>query len=240
MTLSAQPPSTPEPTLEPAAEPISTPAQWHNIETVLLDMDGTLLDLHFDSHFWLEHLPKRYAELHKLDVASAQDYVISEITQQQGTLNWYSLDYWAEHFKLDIVALKKEVQHLIGFRSDALHLLQFLQNHQAQVILATNADLHSLKIKLPVTGLDQYVDKIVSSAELGIAKEDPEFWRVLQESTPYNPATSLLIDDNETVLDSAKAFGIRYLYTIMQPDMRSPVRTVTRYPGVTEFAHIIG
>ena len=32
---------------------------WRDIDTVLLDMDGTLLDLHFDSHFWLEHLPRR-------------------------------------------------------------------------------------------------------------------------------------------------------------------------------------
>src|SRR5690606_507131 len=25
---------------------------WNQIDTVLLDMDGTLLDLHFDNHFW--------------------------------------------------------------------------------------------------------------------------------------------------------------------------------------------
>lgn len=216
----------------------ATAPQWQEIETVLLDMDGTLLDLHFDSHFWLEHLPKRYAELHKLDGASAREYVIAEITQKQGTLNWYSLDHWAGHFNVDIVALKKEVQHLIGFRSDALYLLEFLKTHQAQVILATNADQHSLDIKLPLTGLDEYVDHIVSSAELGIAKEDPAFWQALNTKVPYNPETSLLVDDNETVLDSAKAFGIRHLYTIVQPDMRSPERTLTRYPGVTEFVHI--
>jgi putative hydrolase of the HAD superfamily len=223
MTLSTQHPILPE---------------WHKIETVLLDMDGTLLDLHFDSHFWLEHLPKRYAELHKLDEASAKGYVIDEITQQQGTLNWYSLEYWAKHFNVDIVALKKEVQHLIGFRGDALHLLEFLRSHHAQIILATNADQQSLAIKLPATGLDQYVDKIVSSAELQIAKEETAFWQALQIKTPYNPETTLLIDDNETVLDSAKAFGIKYLYTIVQPDMRAPARTSTRYPAVGDFSHI--
>lgn len=37
---------------------------WNAIDTVLLDMDGTLLDLHFDNHFWLQHLPQRYAEHH--------------------------------------------------------------------------------------------------------------------------------------------------------------------------------
>src|SRR5688572_6670841 len=32
---------------------------WNAVDTVLLDMDGTLLDLHFDNYFWLTHLPKR-------------------------------------------------------------------------------------------------------------------------------------------------------------------------------------
>ena len=36
---------------------------WDSIDTVLLDMDGTLLDLHYDNHFWLEYLPQRYADL---------------------------------------------------------------------------------------------------------------------------------------------------------------------------------
>ena len=24
------------------------------VDTILLDMDGTLLDLHYDNHFWME------------------------------------------------------------------------------------------------------------------------------------------------------------------------------------------
>ncbi len=33
---------------------------WDNIDTVLLDMDGTLLDLGFDNWFWQPHVPEQY------------------------------------------------------------------------------------------------------------------------------------------------------------------------------------
>ena len=99
---------------------------WREIDTVLLDMDGTLLDLHFDSHFWLEHLPKRYVELHQLDAAS-QEALRARIIGEQGTLNWYSLAYWSRELGVDIVALKREVQHLIGLRSDALELFNLAE-----------------------------------------------------------------------------------------------------------------
>ena len=45
---------------------------WSDIHTVLLDMDGTLLDLHFDNHFWLEHFPARYSEQHGIIVEEAK------------------------------------------------------------------------------------------------------------------------------------------------------------------------
>ena len=45
---------------------------WQQIDTVFLDMDGTLLDLNFDNHFWLKHVPLRYSERYQLPLAEAQ------------------------------------------------------------------------------------------------------------------------------------------------------------------------
>ena len=211
---------------------------WRAIDTVLLDMDGTLLDLHFDSHFWLEHLPRRYAELHRLD-AAAQDALKARIIGEQGTLNWYSLSYWSDELNVDIIALKREIQHLIGLRSDALDFLKWLKRAHPRVVLATNADRASLGLKLPLTGLEEYLDAIVSSADLGVAKEAQEFWFELQEVEPFDPARTLFIDDNPHVLESAREYGIRHLLGIKQPDSSRPEKALEEFIALDRFAAIL-
>ena len=44
-----------------ARAPALTPECWMRVETVLLDLDGTLLDLAFDNYFWRERVPAAYA-----------------------------------------------------------------------------------------------------------------------------------------------------------------------------------
>jgi len=211
---------------------------WRAIDTVLLDMDGTLLDLHFDSHFWLEHLPRRYVELHRLDEAT-QDTLRERIIREQGTLDWYSLAYWRQELGVDIVALKREVQHLIGLRSDALDFLTWLKQQHPRVVLATNADRESLALKLPLTGLENYLDAIVSSADVGVPKERQEFWFALQEIQPFDPQRTLFIDDNPAVLESAREFGIRHLLGIKQPDSRRPERELEEFIALDRFATLL-
>ena len=100
---------------------------WKSIDTVLLDMDGTLLDLHFDNHFWLEHMPACYARHHgqSVDWAKAELYPMMQAIQ--GQLEWYCLDYWTRELGLPIVELKREIAHLISLRPDADLFLQTLQ-----------------------------------------------------------------------------------------------------------------
>lgn len=210
---------------------------WQTIDTVLLDMDGTLLDLHFDSHFWLEHLPRRYVELHQLDEASQRE-LQARIVGEQGTLDWYSLAYWSRELDVDVVALKREVQHLIGLRGDALDFLQWLKKTHPRVVLATNADRASLALKLPLTGLEPYLDAIVSSQDVGAAKEDQAFWHALQACQPFDPARTLFIDDNPRVLESARTYGIRHLLGIKQPDSQRPERELQAFTALGRFAEI--
>jgi putative hydrolase of the HAD superfamily len=212
---------------------------WQQIDTVLLDMDGTILDLHFDNHFWLEHLPMRFAEQFKLEEAAAREYLTELVASQRGSLNWYCLEYWSEKLELDIVALKREIQHLIAVRPFALEFLHELKEAGKHLILITNAHQQSLDLKLDNTPIGQYFDQLLTSHEFGYAKEQPEFWVAFQQAHPFDPQRTVFIDDTASVLQSAEQFGIRYLLTLRQPDSQQLPREVLEYPGFHHFDEIL-
>lgn len=212
---------------------------WQDIDTVLLDMDGTLLDLHFDNYFWLEHLPKRYAVIHNKDEATSRHLLTAKFNSERGTLNWYCLDYWSEQLRLDIPALKQEIAHMITIRPHVLAFLQQLKHSTKNVILVTNAHRSSLNIKLDNTGIADLFDSIVVSHDFRAPKEQQQFWQQMKATHPFNPGRSLLIDDTYSVLESAKLFGIKHLLTLLQPDSKQAIRQQGDFPGIVHFDEIM-
>jgi 5'-nucleotidase len=184
---------------------------WNDIDTVLLDMDGTLLDRHFDDHFWLEHVPLTYARKHAMSVQGAKDILIPMFRSQENTLNWTDLDYWSERVGLDIPLLKREVDHLIALHPFVVEFLLFLRQHNKRTYLVTNAHSKTLELKMRKTRVGPYFTGIISAHELGLPKEEPAFWGKLREKIPYDPARTLLGEDSETNLTTAAAYNIAYL-----------------------------
>lgn len=218
---------------------------WNSIDTVLLDMDGTLLDLYFDNHFWLEHLPLRYAEQHGMSAEQARIHLIDMFAAQRGTLNWYCVDYWSQQLQLDIGELKRELRHLIAIRPHVEDFLQRLHNSSRpnngprQVWLVTNAHRKSLDIKMTHTRIDRWFDRVICSHDFALPKERPEFWQRLRAAYPFDPVRTLLIDDTATVLHAARQFGIRHLLTLLQPDSQQAQREQTEFPGILHFDAIM-
>jgi len=204
---------------------------WQQIDTVLLDMDGTLLDLHFDTYFWREHLPRRYAEEKSLTFVQAKAHVLKEINNQRGQLNWYCIDFWSQRLELDIMTLKQEITHLIQFRPQSEIFLQQLKALGYELIMVTNAHRKSLELKQQQTSIEQYFDHIFSAHDFKLAKENRKFWQVLQKHLPFKPESTLLMDDSLPVLHAAKYFGIAHLLTILTPDSQQPPRTTTDTDG---------
>jgi putative hydrolase of the HAD superfamily len=212
---------------------------WDRIDTVLLDMDGTLLDLHFDNHFWQAHLPRRYAEARGLPAASGREELMARYHARAGTLEWYSVDFWETELELDIMRFKEEVAHLIAVHPHVTDFLLAVRAAGKRIVLATNAHHKSLTLKMARTGLTPHFDAIVSSHALGAAKEEQAFWQRLREIEPFDPARTLLVDDSLPVLDSARRYGIAQLVAVKRPDTRQPEKQTADYPAIDDFSQLI-
>lgn len=193
---------------------------WHEIDTVLLDMDGTLLDLHYDNHFWMEHLPQRYADLHGVSRAMAEMELQPLFERNAGQLQWYCLDFWSTELKLPVRELKLETAHLIALRPDADTFLGAIQRAGKRVVMITNAHRDSLSLKLERIELAPYFERLISSHDYGFPKENPQFWDALKADLDFDPARSLFIDDTLPVLRSARDFGVAHLLAVSEPDSR--------------------
>lgn len=212
---------------------------WAQVDTVLLDMDGTLLDLHFDHYFWLTHLPKRYAEFHRVELAAAQTELGELIRSYEGTLQWYCLDHWSELVRMDVPALKREIQHKICLRPHAERFLRFMKHQHKKVVLATNSHRAGVTLKLTVSHIDQWLDLVISSHDYQHPKEAIEFWQSFVQAEPFDPSRTLFIDDNISVLRTAKSFGIANLVCINKPDSQRPPQKSGEFIDIVDFNEIM-
>ncbi len=213
--------------------------EWNRIDTLLLDMDGTLLDLHFDNHFWLQHVPRRYAEAQGISLKQARELLLKRYQDIEGTLEWYCVDHWSRELGLDIALLKAEVEHLIAVHPHVTDFLLAMRRAGRRLVLVTNAHQRSLELKLQRTDLRGYFDQVVCAHDLGVAKEDRAFWGRLQQVAPFDPERTLFIDDSPPVLASARDYGIRWLLAVLRSDSQAPLRERGDFPAIEDFSQLM-
>lgn len=215
---------------------------WNKIETVLFDMDGTLLDLHYDNYFWLQHLPQQYATLKGWPEMQARDFLTNKIRAQLGTLNFYCIDYWSDELGVDIVEMKHQIKNRIQFLPHAETLLAEIKALPIQSLIVTNAHRKTLAVKDSKINISSYVDDVCASHDFGLPKEDPQFWQHFSDKFSFDPNTTVFVDDNEAVLEAAATFGIRHLVMPLNPDSQRPAQSMRQpecYTGIDSLQQII-
>ncbi|NOT85388.1 MAG: GMP/IMP nucleotidase [Methylococcaceae bacterium] len=212
---------------------------WEKIDTVLLDMDGTLLDLNFDNHFWQEFVPLTYAKQRGHSLTEAKTLLAPQFKKMEGQLEWYCLDYWSEALQLDIVGLKMEIAGLIAVLPHVVDFLEAIHQSSRTVLLVTNAHRNSLGLKMDKTCLNRFFDALISSHDYGYAKEHPAFWPLLQQQHPFDKQRTLLIDDSLAVLTAARQFGLEQLISISKPDSKRPKRVIEDFSAIEDFRELM-
>lgn len=212
---------------------------WEKIDTLFLDMDGTLLDLHFDNYFWLEHVPIRYAEARNITIDQSRQELFFRYKDIEGTLEWYCVDHWSRELGLDIALLKEEVDHLIAVHPHVVEFLGAMRTMGKRTLLVTNAHQKSLELKLDRTQLAGHLDGVICSHDLGYPKETQEFWQRLEQVDPFQKDRTLFVDDSLAVLHSADLYGIENLLMILKPDTKAPPKDAEHFPAVHNFSEIM-
>lgn len=212
---------------------------WNEIDDVLLDMDGTLLDRHFDNFFFEEELPRRYAGLHGLSFEQAREQLMAMYRSVEGELAWTDLHYWTRRIGIDVVAMHQELNHMIGFLPGAEAFLHRLRQLGKRVTIVTNAHAAGVAVKAAKTGLDRQVDRIVDAFEVGYLKMRPEYWPACRRLLGFNPARSFYMDDDEGCLLAARQFGVAHLIHSAKSSSQLPPAPLTEFVSVSSFAPLL-
>lgn len=210
-----------------------------DINCVLLDMDGTLLDKYFDDYFWEHLLPEKYAEKKNITFGRAKEELLKRYKAHEGTLNWTDIDFWSREVDIDIPALKEQIHHLIEIHPHVEEFLQMLRRHRKKVYLVTNAHYKVLDLKLKKTELGRYFHAAVTSCEVGFPKEMPAFWEKVERQLGFDKEKTLFIDDTVAVLKTAARYGIRYILHKTYASSKAAKGIPEEFPAIEDFRELM-
>ncbi|MBI1823351.1 MAG: GMP/IMP nucleotidase [Nitrospirae bacterium] len=213
--------------------------RWSEIDSVLLDMDGTLLDKYFDDYFWEELIPEKFAERNKMSTEEAKRQLTAAYRAQERTINWTDVHYWSKRLGLDVVRLKEGICSRVQVHPGVEPFLQFLRQEKKEIALVTNAHPKTVQIKLGQTNLGPYFDTILCSSDIGLPKEEVHFWRGAERVLQFNKERTLFVDDNEDVLFAAYTFGIKHLLFKSYASSRVAPRASNQFTALVDFQELI-
>ncbi|MGR6980049.1 HAD family hydrolase [Testudinibacter sp. P27/CKL/0425] len=149
---------------------------WDQIDTVLFDLDGTLIDLHLDAYFWKELVPQRYAAQMAIDPAQSRHKLKQLYRDIEHTMQWYDIDHWANALNLPIREMQREHVVHTQVRSGVYPLLEKLNRQGKRLIMLTDSHPFSLQVKLENCELAPHFAHLVSSHEFQKPKMDAGLW----------------------------------------------------------------
>lgn len=224
--------------LETGPDRILHSVDWTQVDHVLLDMDGTLLDLSFDNEFWGSAIFDHYAELNGVTKELSLEKFAPLFKKVEGTLNWYSTDFWTQQFGYSIIEHSKAHAEGIRWLPFAKEFLQSLRRSNIPVSIVTNAHPDIVNLKQKSTGILDLVDTAVSSHLVGHAKESPLFWDRVQSELGVVSQRTLFFDDSPAVINAALNFGLSASVTICLPDSTRPRRQAPSHFWIDDFQQL--
>ena len=182
---------------------------FKDIECLLIDMDGVILDNAYDNDFWQNQIPEVIADSKSIAFDDAKRLAIQIFNYKKNTKDWYDVDYWSNMLDIDIEAQKRSEKSFsrISLYDGVIDTLSVLKN-KTKTILITNAHRKTLNIKLEKYNLTPYFDEMVCAHELNYVKEDIQLWYMLRSKYRLDYEKTLLVEDTINNINVGLSAGI--------------------------------
>jgi len=146
---------------------------------ISFDLDGTLVTEEFSQTVWHQGIPELYANQYLCDIDEAKVLIVEEYNKVgDGALEWYNLQHWLTHFKLDAdwKSLLSNYRHTIRTYPEVQEVLAHLNQHY-QLIITSNAAREFLDTEIEATGIAPYFKIVVSAtSDFKEVKKNREFY----------------------------------------------------------------
>lgn len=185
------------------------------VRFVSLDLDGTIVSRDYVDYFWLELVPRLYAERHKLSLEEAKREVRKQYDEVgPGDLRWYSPEYWFERFSLDRELMSwalEEAGRLVKPYSDALEFIETVKG-RVRLVLSTSASREFVELVFArVPELASTFSRIFSSvSDFSLPGKPPQFYKAILNHLGAEPSEIVHAgDDEEADYKIPASLGIR-------------------------------
>jgi beta-phosphoglucomutase len=179
------------------------------IRAVIFDMDGVLIDAkdwHYEAlNRALNHFGyniSRYDHLVTFDGLPTRRK-LEMLTREQGLPNALHklINELKQIYTTEIVHAKCKpiFQHE--------YALSLLKSKGFKLAVASNSIRDSINLMMSKSGLDKYLDQIVSNQDVKVGKPDPEIYTKSIRLLGLTPLETLVVEDNEHGIAAARGAG---------------------------------
>ena len=180
-----------------------------DIDCMLVDMDGVILDNTYDNNFWQNQIPGVISKNKNISFEDAKRLAVQIFNYKKNTKDWYDVDYWSNMLNVDIEAEKRSSISFdrIQLYEGVTKTLNKLKDN-FRLILITNAHRKTLNIKLEKYDLNPYFEKMICAHELHYVKENIQLWYMLKSRFKLDYTKTLLIEDTINNIKVGLSAGI--------------------------------
>ncbi len=179
-----------------------------NIEAVIFDMDGTLVD---SMWVWAQ-VDRDFLGERGLEVPSDLGKEIEGLSFEQTAdyfLNRFPLDMTRDELmKIWVDMCHEEYREKVGFKPGAFEFLKILKEKGIKTGIATSNARELVEIVGNSLGFLPYIDEIATSEDVPKGKPAPDIYLYVAEKLKVNPERCLVFEDVPNGLRAGNAAGM--------------------------------